>query len=294
MMRRKGVATGLGVLALLALATTAWTCPVEPPCYEIEKEIELYGDLGQLEVPGWGEVACAPTAAVNSFVYLQNRYPLHYDQKLVPDSDGDGDIDHADMIAVVQILGTSDYMNTILDNGTRLDRFVYGKEKYIEERAGGVTIYSGQTSWSWVGAQFPPPCWVQTSTDPTWEWLYAQLVSCEDVEIGIYQVLVGNSTEEGLGAHAVTLTSFHWCDLDCDGVIDRNEGAWIDFIDPWTGAYTTTPIWQTAFGSSIYTAYFGESYIAWGISESMPEPGAALLLGLGLALLIRRARRRTG
>ena len=49
----------------------------------IEKDINLYGKLDQhLVDPVWGDVACGVTAAVNSFVYLERRYPQIYDRKL--------------------------------------------------------------------------------------------------------------------------------------------------------------------------------------------------------------------
>ena len=45
---------------------------VQAISYDIEKDWWLYGDLNQNTIPGIGPMACGPTAAVNSFVYLQN------------------------------------------------------------------------------------------------------------------------------------------------------------------------------------------------------------------------------
>jgi hypothetical protein len=70
-----------------------------------------YGKLLQKDLPGCGAEdgvgdlagsGCGPSAAVNSFVYLQNKYSSIYGKKLVPeldrnmpinDRDGDGDVD---------------------------------------------------------------------------------------------------------------------------------------------------------------------------------------------------------
>ena len=172
-------------LCLAAGLILTVSASAEAITYDIEKEINLYGNLNQNIVPIWGNVACAPTAAVNSFVYLQNKYPGVYDNKLVPaqgqDLDGDGDVDQTDhMIAVVQTLGGANYMNTVANNGTFSDDFIYGKSKYIEEKVPGWTIYEAQSKWAWQRPPIPKPNWVQT-IDPTWEFLYGELVDCEDV-----------------------------------------------------------------------------------------------------------------
>jgi hypothetical protein len=65
---------------------------------------DKYGTLDQNTVEACKDAAgksfsCGPTAAVNSFVFLQNMYPHIYDQQLVPDLDGDG-IDVDDMKSV--------------------------------------------------------------------------------------------------------------------------------------------------------------------------------------------------
>ena len=63
------------------VAAAAMLCaqqPGEATVYEIEKDYWLYGNLDQDDIPGIGACACGPTAAVNSFVYLENAYPCPY------------------------------------------------------------------------------------------------------------------------------------------------------------------------------------------------------------------------
>jgi hypothetical protein len=40
--------------------------------YDVSLDWTLYGDLNQRTIPDIGDMACGPTSAVNSFVYLQN------------------------------------------------------------------------------------------------------------------------------------------------------------------------------------------------------------------------------
>jgi len=280
--------TWLLFIASVALLIGAGNASATSYC--IEKDLDLYGYLNQNVVPGWGGVACCPTAAVNSMVYLQNKYPSIYDTLLVPvqaqDLDGDGDVDQTDdMIGVVQTLGGQGYMNTIINNGTFADDFMYGKYRYIEEVAPGRTRYEAMSYWAWT---HPPardpavpnpeqPDWVTTGVYPTWEFLYEELVACEDVEIAL---------THATGGHCLTLTSFCWNDSDEDLIIDFGEGAFIDYIDPWTGLHVPqTHIWQSSPGGMIETAYWSEteSYISWAVSESpIPEPISMIFFGTGL------------
>jgi hypothetical protein len=251
---------------------------------DIEKELALYGNLDQDDIAGGGEVACGPVAAVNSFVYLENKYPGFYDRKLIPDDNpANGLHDKAELISVATVLMGAGYMNTVAPGGTWHDDFIWGKMTYIEEKVPGVTAYQAQDYWAWI--HHAQPAWVQ-GPYPTWQFLFNELSDCEDVEILM-------SWEEG--GHYVTLTSFHWLDQDGDLIIDPSENAWIDFIDPGTGAYNTTSIWQSYPDGAIETSYFGTtaSWISMAVSESpIPEPATITLLalGLGAALLRRRMK----
>lgn len=242
--------------------------------YDIQKELGLYGYLNQHVLtdfggPGDGNYACGPTAAVNSFMYLQNKYVGNYNGALVPGGN---------LAAVAQTLGTS-YMNTLANGTTYHDDFIWGKYQYLETVAPGKTTYEAQDYWTWT--HHTPFSWV-SQRYPTWSFLYNQLVHCEDVEI----LLSWTS-----GGHYLTLTSFHWTDVDTDGVIDVSEGATIDYIDPWTGAWATSAIWHAfdAGNPFLETNYHSGAWISMAVKES-PEPGTIALVAIGGLVLLRRRR----
>lgn len=267
------------VLTVLAFASSAHAL-----LWEIEKCLPQFGNLDQDDIPGFGGIACGPTAAVNSFVYLENAYPWVYDNSLIPaqgaDLDGDGDVDfYDDMIAVAQTLGGPGFMNTIANNTTFHDDFIWGKQQYIESMVPGMTVYEAQDQWNWVNQTMPE--WVEP-VSPRWEFLYWELVDCEDVEILISWSDTG---------HFVTLTSFHWDDVNGNLVVDFGEGAWIDFTDPATGLYNTAGIWQSGMGTILETDYASGATITMAVSESpIPEPVTMSLLALGGLALLRKRR----
>jgi hypothetical protein len=309
---RKLLAVCLVALALCGGAR-ADPCAGVPGSYHIEKPQELYGHLDQHDVDlVWGNVACCPTGATNSLLYLQNQYPGIYDQKLVPkqdqDLDGDGDKDqYDDLIAVAGKLaspGSTAYMNLKPGSGVWTDWFVYGKQKYIEEQAPGMTIYHAQFLDAWrnpdpnpevpdpavYGPPMSRPAYVE-DTLPTWDFLYYELVKCEDVEI-----MVRWQTS---GGHCLTLKSFDWDDLDGDGIIEAGENTGgtnptLDFVDPWDGQCHVAQMLHQ--DGKIWIDYeFGKGWIGAAIAQSpIPEPFSIVFLGgtFGGVLLCRVWRRR--
>lgn len=252
------------------------------PIYNASIDPFLYGYLKQADVCGVNpQVACGPTAAVNSFAYLQNKYPNIYQNLLVPLQDKDlnnsGVVNfYDDMIATANVLAGAAYMNTGA-TGTTTSGFIYGKNKYIEQKVPGRTIYSAQMLPAWsLGPAIPKPSYVQDGTTPTWQFLFDELSAGEDVEIGV----VGTSN------HFLTLTSFHWEDKNSDGVIDQAENAYIDFVDPDTGGPGMASTWQNSLGGSLISDYGGGNVtIRSAIAESVPEPGTLGLIGLGFGLM---------
>lgn len=266
--------SALCVLCSFGAAISLSALSAQAVTYDIQKDWTLYGDLNQNSIPGIGSMACGPTAAVNSFVYLQNSYPGIYGNYLVPDLNSTPDIYENDELVTVAEILAYDYMSTDVVNGTWPDWFLYGKWDYIEDNAPGSTIYAAQSYWTWSRPPVPEPSWV-LNVPPTWSFLYDELVASEDVEILI----------QGDYNHYLTVTGFYWDDVDDNGIIDGAEDAWIAYVDPWTGAWGISDIWNQDLGgfSAVATDYDGGvSYVSMVVGESpVPEPTTALLLASG-------------
>jgi hypothetical protein len=176
-------------------------------------------------------------------------------------------------------------MNTVAIGGTLWDDLIWYKMQDIESKVPGVTTYEAQRNpaWQWGvwdNAGALEPTWV-TPILPTWQFIWNRLSDCADLEILL------SWTD---GGHYLTVKSFHWDDVDEDSVIDSEEAATFDYIDPWTGVPGVSKLWQNAYGSILETDYKASTIttITMAVSE-IPEPCTILLLGLG-GLLLRRKR----
>lgn len=293
----------MGALAVSAylFATPATAVTVR----DISLDHTQFGNLDQDDVPvckdGSGNsFSCGPTAAVNSFVWLQNRYPDVYGNNLIEtttmDLDGDSDVDEYDHLIHTAIqLSDGQYMScAACTGGTTITNFINGKKKWIEERVPGASGYAEQNVH-------------RTGTYPTWRFIYDSLKAGADLEmlIGFYDT--DPATPQRLGGHYVTVTSFHWRDIDMDDIIDPGEGlttgsnAQIDFIDPATGMRVFSDIFQNMLNGPLGMDYgiggdVDITVIEAAVYENVPEPGTLALLASGMLIWgrLRGRQRRRG
>ncbi len=264
-------------LALACLVMIVWpVAGARAVTYDISINYS-YGNLKVEDLGAGGNYYLGPIAAVNSFIYLQNRYSAIYGNNLV----------HHDPIGTAFTLGSSDYMRTDLF-GTQIPNFYYGANLYIENpsQAPARTIYAGETTpQTWPDGR-PQPAWVtERASGPRWQFLYDELVKGADVE-----VLLGS----GLGVY-VTLKCFHFDDANNDRIINPGETAWIRYINPNTGIEEQSSIWNNANGM-LQTNYGGGDgcFIPMAASERpVPLPGSLLFFGSGLLGLWRWGRKKS-
>jgi hypothetical protein len=256
-----------------------WRPALATIIYDVQKDIDLYGHVSQLNpliTAIYGDCACGPTAAVNSFVYLAQRYADL--SGLIPDYEPDGDVDEADHVqAVIDLAGN--YMGMGYCTGVSDDDFVNGKLAWFNQYAGAGNFVMRVQDDGGAGGTTPKI--------PEWQFIYDELMRCEDVEMGF--------TWDG-GGHWVTLTSFHFEDTDEDGVIDAGETAFVDFIDPWGAVQVAQGNLQMGAGGYMEVTYSGGAagdgatgVIDIVVSES-PEPATLPLLVIGSLLATRRRR----
>jgi hypothetical protein len=265
-MRSKNLLFGLlivGILVLLRVPARAVTV------YNVDLTTQAnFGNLNQHDT-ACGNFACGPTAAVNSFVFLQDKYPDIYDSSLIPHIDGNSE--YEDFVSTANALSDPNYMNCAACNGgTLITDFISGKKKWIEDHVPGKTVY-------------------MDSPQSNWPFLYNELNDMEDVEllVGFYDA-AGNR----IGGHYVTLTKFQWTDTNMDNIIQPGENAMIGFVDPddgtikmqslasqmVAGQYNLTT--NYGVGGTIGTTAVATTGINWAVSESpiIPEPATIMLV----------------
>jgi hypothetical protein len=271
-------------IALYTLSARA----ADPPTYSVDLGDENFGKLKQTDVNGCkddagGLVACGPTAAANSFFFLQKTNPELYGTGLV----GQGTYD--DLKAVANTLATPLYMDCALCNGgTDIYKFIDGKKAFIEAHAPGRTTYKNRTVFA-----------DDTYADPTWQFLFNELMDEEDVELLLSYhdgTDYKNDQDKFYGGHFVTVTGMNWTDADMDSIIDAAENAMFSFIDPGTGTERTFSLFHSTFGlDTNYGAngtIIGASISAIVSESPIPEPETIALLVVGLLGLARLKARR--
>lgn len=211
--------------------------PVSAAIYNVSLDISKFGYLGQSDIPLFGAVASAPVAATNSFVYLQNLYPAIYGSGLTG-----GDL--ASWAVTAELLSKPLYMDTIANQTTYNRDAVFGMMEYMNQNAPAPNGFRGEVvivdDQDWTVAR-PQPSGVQ-SIFPTWQSLYSSLSRREAPILDVFFPTLPDKRR------SVTLTSFHWNDMDNDLWIDFSEDGVIDFIDPLDPANDTKTAPKRKYG----------------------------------------------
>lgn len=257
--------------------------PAEAKVFSKFLDADKFGQLDQAKT-GCKATGCGPTAAVNSFMFLQNSYPDVYGEKLIPPTTAGQAPTEADLIKVANKVG-SDFMKSCTpcgpNDGTYIEDFIVGKRDYLESVAPGKTRYQAQIDITWrFGTDKEPadaankgaakPAFVTDATKPTLDFLYRNIDHGEDVELF-------------LGGHYITLTGIEYDDA-------TNLGK-IAFIDPLGGAKSQSKITGITGGFITLDYETSSSVFAAVVESPVPEPGAWVLLLSGVGVILFRVRR---
>jgi hypothetical protein len=248
------------------------------------EDAELFGTLNQANTE-FNCSACGPAAAVNSFVYLQNKFPKNYpDHALVPTTNGNKPT-QPEQAAIANMLGGPNFMNS--KAGTQIENFIVGKQKYLDglkaDKKAGATAFAVQMNSKWrtdIGGV--KPGYVQDLTIPTESFIYDQIKAGEDVEILVV-------TADLKFSHYLTITSISFDTETSKGTMG--------LVDPLGGGRVTDDILGLGnkFIKLDYMLNMKPTFISAAVAESasMPEPGTLVVLTCGL-LGLALARRSTG
>lgn len=275
------------IRALLVITATvvslfACTSSAAADIITAAEDFSLFGDLNQHDT-SCNNVACGPTAATNSFVFLQNSYAM-YGNRLVPSIPGD--TPYQDEQAVADDLATLMHTCNLCNpgaGGTYIEDFIAGKQAYIQSVAPGTTTYAAQMNFAWrttdpdgnnVG---PKPGYVMDNTVPTAQFIASEIAAGEDVEI----FLAGDVQ------HYVTLFG-----ITFDTTSNTGD---IEYIDPDTGTVGVSSITGKDGSGFLKVTYGANSeVIAHAVAESpVPEPATVFLAGAALAMIYMRRRRQS-
>jgi hypothetical protein len=263
-----------GSIALFALLL-GFAGPVSAGAiYDKQWDPGLYGGLDQHSTL-CADLACGPSAAVNSFVFLQNKYPGIYGSDLAGDT-------YENWVDTANTLLDPKYMDCDCNNGgTTIDNFISGKQDYLNDVAPGTTEVHFQNFFDGT-----------SPTKPTWQFIFDELMKGQDIEIlvGFYDDTGGRN-----GGHYVTVTGFSFNDADGNGDIDAGETATLYYVDPDDGKadFSELDMRNDFLDLMGYSDQYS-TYVEAAVAESpIPEPLTLSLFAAGLAgLVVVRQRKR--
>jgi hypothetical protein len=253
-----------------------------------------FGTLDQADT-NCPNLNCGPTAAVESFVYLDKVFPHIYTTPLVPKAGATPTT--AEQAAVANDLGSNFMKNCCATSsaGTLIEDFILGKRDYLESKNPGKTVFNAQINFAWrenpPGGKHPgtaKPAFVQDRTIPTLAFLAQEISHGEDVEVFVFNSNGGcGGANDPTCNHYITLTGITYDDAN-------NTGSF-SFVDPLGGGRGTRNITGLS-GGFIQTSYplgtAANTLIVHAVSESpIPEPSTLLLIGSGLVVLAIWRRR---
>jgi hypothetical protein len=272
-----GLVAALGLVASVLQARADYIGPQLP-----------FNQFGHLANSG---PLCAPTATINSFVYLDNLNPK---LKLLPGAGTAGDLASSrDMLANGWTFNGQPRAGTG-GCGASEQAWWEGKAHWVTDFAqapvtlGGMVNEPANTIKNWFDGDS------LISGFPTWDYLLTELLNKEDVELNL--IALDNSF-----AHAVTLTSLMFDDTNQNGMWDVGETRKVDYLDPNnpTQLFDAT-LTRGTNGCLDFTWNNGGANTPAGVcvdaafAESVPEPTSlVLLLPAVLALLWRGRTTRT-
>jgi hypothetical protein len=287
--RRRRLAAALaGGLAALTLAGGAQAG--DPKDHSADEGLGKFGTLSQTTCFVQG--GCAPTAAMNSFIYLQNQNPWIGDSLTGP-------------TPITALPALAARMGTNAAGSTFVLNFISGKETWFDQQ-GVAANFSAQVDPRLLNPteQLAAPLIPGTTVGaPTAAFLTHELRAHEDVELIANKVVDGGGVDPSVG-HYVTLVDLNWYDQDGNGVMDKTDWSSatnhappnLGYMDPAGGVFRSVNLWEQDGHLTLVGPTTGFTFnITAAISESpTPEPGAWLLLltgfgALGAALRSQRA-----
>ena len=277
----------LGVLAPLSCAQAG-----DPRDHSTDLGVDNFGTLSQ--TCGFTKGGCGPTAATNSFTFLDNTDPFL-----------GGRLTSGNPPGVAATL--ANLMQTDSNGSTFILNFIAGKQAYFSD-LGISASFSAQVDPQLLtpAQQAAAPAISGTVvTAPTGIFLANELHDHEDVEMLANKINPDGSIDVTVG-HYVTIVDLNWYDQNENGVMDQSDWAsptnhghpTFGYMDPFGGVLRDgIELTEQNGHLTLFGPLTGNQYeVTALVSESpTPEPTtwAMLLLGFGgLGMVLRSTRRR--